>query len=175
MYVDTATKEIPSAQFKKPVALQDAQILFEFQTKGAKNDRATTFLKERVVSQVKASGLFSNVSESAVPSGAVISIVLNNVPLTDNALGKGFVTGLTFGLAGSQVSDGYICSAKYLPPNGGAAINAEARHAIHTTIGASSAPPNAVKAASPDEAVFAMAKQIVSNVLFNLSADIAFK
>jgi hypothetical protein len=175
MYVDTATKEIPAAQFKKPAALQDAQVLFEFQTKGAKNDRGTTFLKEKVLDQVKASGLFSNVTESAVASGAVISIVLNNVPLTDNAFGKGFVTGLTFGLAGSQVSDGYICTAKYLPPNGGAALNAEARHAIHTTIGASAAPPNAVKAESPAEAVYAMTKQIVSNVLFNLSADPAFK
>jgi hypothetical protein len=175
VYVDTATKEVPVTQFKKPAVLQDAQVLFEFQTKGAKNDRATTLLKEKVLSQVKASGLFSNVVESSVGSGAVVSIVLNNVPLTDNAFSKGFVTGLTFGLAGSQVTDGYICTAKYLPPNGGAAINAEARHAIHSTMGASGAPSNAIKAESLTEAVFSMTKQIVSNVLFNLSTAPTFK
>jgi hypothetical protein len=175
VYVDTATKEIPVAQFKKPAALQEAQILFEFQTKGAKNDRATALLKERVVNQVKSSGLFSNVTESAVSSGAIISIVLNNVPLTDAAFGKGFVTGLTFGLAGTQVSDGYVCSAKYLPPNGAASVSADARHALHTTIGAAAAPANGVKAESITEAVYTMTKQIVSNVLFNLSSDPAFK
>jgi hypothetical protein len=174
-YVDTATKEVPAAQFKKPEMLQETQLLFEFQTKGAKNDRATTLLREKITEQVKASGLFSKVSDTAVSSGAVLSIVLNNVPLTDNAFGKGFVTGLTFGLAGSQVSDGYVCTAKFLPSNGGAAITSEARHAIHTTIGASAAPINGTKSETITEAVFTMTKQIVSNVLNAVSNDPAFK
>jgi hypothetical protein len=177
MYVDLGTKEIPSAQFKKPATLQEAQLLFEFQTKGAKNDRATTLLREKVLNQVRESGLFSKVTETAVPSGAILSIVLNNVPITDpgDAAAKGFVTGLTFGLAGSQVSDGYVCTAKYLPPNGGASISAEAKHALHTSIGAGSPPKNAVKAESVSEAVFTMTKQIVSNVLLGVSSDSAFK
>ena len=63
------------------------------------------------------------------------------------------VTGLTLGLAGSQVSDGYVCTINYLPPGAPTPISRKARHAIHTTIGASAAPANGVQAASAEEAI----------------------
>lgn len=175
MYVDNGTKEISTSQFKKPVSTSDTQLIFEFRTKGAKNDRATNLLNEQIVEQVKSSGLFSNVSVAPVPSGAILSIVLDNIPLTDDAASKGFLTGFTFGLAGSQVSDGYVCTAKYLPPANGKSISTEAKHVIHTTIGNASTPVNATKAESIIIAVRTMTRQIVSNVLNNLSLDNDFK
>lgn len=174
MYVDSSTREVATAEFKKPDPLHAVQALFEFQTKGVSNARATDHLKARVIDQIKSSGLFSEVSENPVDGGALLSITLNNVPITDNAFSKGFATGMTFGLVGSQVTDGYVCTARYV--NGGApAIVAQARHAIHTTVGNASAPSNATKAANPNEAVTLMTHQIISNVLNDLSHASQFK
>jgi len=175
MYVDGTTKEVPVAQFKRPASTHPVQVLFEFQTKGVANARATELLKARVVDQIKSSGLFSAVAETPVDGGALLSITLNNVPLSDDAFSKGFVTGLTFGLAGSQVSDGYICTARYTGAPGSAPLVKAARHAIHTTMGSAAAPGNATKADNPTAAVYTMTQQVLSNVLNDLSQDAQFK
>ena len=174
-YVDGNTKDIPATSFHKAEPVHPVQVLFEFQTKGVANARATAGTKVRVLDQIKASGLFSEVSEQPVAGGASLNIVVDNVPLTDNAFSKGFVTGLTFGLAGSKVSDGYVCSTSYRSSGDAEPIVKKARHAIHTTIGASSEPANATKAASIDDAVTKMLHQVISNVLNDMSNDPAFK
>ena len=174
-YLDGTTKEIPAAQFRKPASPAPVQVLFDFQTKGVANAQATAFLRDRVIAQVKSSGLFSEVGSAAVANGAVLSLTLNNVPMSDDAFRKGFVTGLTFGLAGSQVSDGYVCTATYRASGDAAALTKQARHAIHTTVGAAATPGNATKMADHKEAVFLMTTQVVSNVLNELSQDASFK
>lgn len=174
VYVDGATKEVPSAQFTKPAKLAPVQLLFEFQTKGVANAQASAMLKAKVVDHVKESGLFAAVSDQPSTGAGLLSITLNNVPMTDDAFSRGFVTGLTFGLAGSQVSDGYVCTAKFTPASGAPPVTKTARHAIHTTIGAAAAPGNATKAASMDEAAYTMTRQVFSQVLNELSKDPAF-
>lgn len=173
VYVDGATKEVPAAQFTKPAKAAPVQVFFEFQTKGVANAQATALLKGKVMEQVKGSGLFDAVSEQASAGGGSLSVTLNNVPMTDDAFSKGFVTGLTFGLAGSQVSDGYVCTAKFTPASG-QAVTKSARHAIHTTLGAAAAPGNATKAAGMEDAAFTMQRQVLSQVLSDLSKDPAF-
>ena len=175
MYLDNATREVSVSQFKKPEPARPVQTLFEFQTKGVANARVTSFLKSQVMEQIKSSGLFSEVSEGPVRGGAMLSITLNNVPVTDDAFSKGFITGFTFGLAGSQVTDGYVCTARYLNDTSSPAIIKQARHAIHTTLGNSAAPTNATKVADAKEAATTMTRQIISNVLNDLSHDIQFK
>ncbi|HEX6704019.1 MAG TPA: hypothetical protein VF169_04595 [Albitalea sp.] len=173
-YVDASTKEVSAAQFKKPAELKPVQLLFEFQTKGTQNSRATDFLKAQVAEQVKISGLFSQVSDGPVTGGALLSVTLNNVPLSDDAFAKGFVTGLTFGLAGSQVSDGYVCTVKYV--NGSQTPLAKtARHAIHTSMGATGGQPTGTKADNMEAAVRTMTRQVVSTALNDLSQDPSFK
>jgi len=174
-YVDGNTREVPSSELQRREPVHPVQVLFEFQTKGVANANATSLLKARVLEQVKSSGLFSEVGEAPVAGGALLGITLNNVPLTDDAFSKGFVTGLTFGLAGSQVSDGYVCTARYTPAAGAPAIVSQARHAIHTTLGSGAAPASAVKAKNIDEAVTIMTRQVVSNVLNGVSRDANFK
>lgn len=174
-YVDGATKDVEAAQFRKTDPQHPVQVLFEFQTKGVANANATSHLKAKVLEHVKQSGVFSTVSESPVDGGALLSITLNNVPLTDDAFSKGFVTGLTFGLAGSQVSDGYVCTASYTPPGAQAPVVKQARHAIHTVMGAAAAPGNATKADGIDAAVTTMTRQVVANALKDVSSDASFK
>lgn len=172
-YVDGAVKDIDPTTFHKPAAPAPVQVLFEFESKGVTNARATDLLKKRVLEQVAASGLFASADDKPVPSGAMLGIKLNNVPMQDDAFSKGFVTGLTFGLAGSQVSDGYICTMNYVAP-GKPPVVKVVRHVIHTTVGAAASPGNATKAKSLDDAVFTMVRQIVGNGLNDVSRDPAF-
>lgn len=174
-YVDGNTPEVAKTQFTQPPRLQPVQLLFEFQTKGVPNVQGTQALKARVMAQVRQSGLFKDVLEEPTDGAGVLSLTLNNVPLSDDAFSKGFVTGLTFGLAGSKVSDGYICTAKFSPTGDGVAVSKSSRHAIHTTVGAAATPGNATKMGSAEEAVFTMTRQVVSQVLNELSKDPNFK
>lgn len=171
-YVDTALPDVKSEDIKKAAAPKPVQLLFSFQTKGAANAAVSNLLKGQVTDLVKASGLFATVSES--PEAHVLSITLNNVPLTDDAASKGFMTGLTFGLAGSTVTDGYICTVDYVPASGAPKLSYEVKHAIHTGIGAGSAPPNIKPAASGEEAVRTMTRQAINNGLKKLGDDPRF-
>ena len=170
-YVDTALKDMQPQQVQKVTSPKPVQLLFEFQTKGAANSAATNYLKKQVTELTTKSGLFSTVSETPVDGGAVLHLTINNVPMTDDAFAKGFVAGLTFGAAGSVVTDGYICNVSYLSGNGTPKVTKTLRHAIHTTVGAKNAPPNAKHMPSMTEAVETMVRQIVLNGLNDLAVD----
>lgn len=174
MYVDTATKEVPVAELKKIVQPKPVQLVFEFQNQGAPNATATNFLKDAVFEQVKNSGLFALVETAPSTGVPMLNVTLNNVPITKDAASQGFVTGLTFGLAGSAVTDGYICTVSYLPAGQIQPIVKTAKHAIHTTIGNATPPANAQKAPSADVAVKQMTREVLSNALKDLSFDESF-
>ena len=170
-YIDTKLRDIPADQMAKVSNPMPVQLQFEFQTKGIANARVTERLKDPVTTLTSNSGLFSEVKSDPVSSGATLSLTLNNVPLTDNAFGKGFATGFTFGLAGNTVTDGYVCTLAYAPGNRVPNITKTVRHAIHTTLGNESAPPNGEKSGSLQEAVEKMVRQIVTNALNELGLD----
>lgn len=174
-YVDGNTKEVPASAFAKPEQPEPVQLVVEFQTKGVTNARATGQLKTMVADSVRSTGLFSEVRDVPAPKAGLLSVTLNNVPLTDDAAAKGFMAGLTFGAAGQQVTDGYICTVSYLAPGQITPIVKTARHAIHTTVGAAHAPANSWKAPSIQEAVRTMVRQVMSVTLNDLSHDPAFR
>jgi hypothetical protein len=174
-YVDGATKEVLPEQFAKAADPKPVQLVSEFQTKGIANARASAVTKDLIAENVRSAGLFSEVSDSPKAGMGVLTVVVNNVPLTDDAAAKGFMAGLTFGLAGQQVTDGYVCTVSYLPPGASSPIVKTAKHAIHTTIGASGAPPNSYKAKDSLDAVRTMLRQVMSVALSELSHDADFK
>ena len=173
-YVDTALKDVKPEEINKPATPSATQLVFEFRTKGSPNASATAHLKDQVAGLVMESGLFSDVTATPAGGGGLLTVVIDNIPLTDDAMSKGFVTGLTFGLAGSAVTDGYVCTIEYLPAGQKDAISTTVRHAIHTTIGAKGAPVNVEPAASIDAAVRTMTRQIVLNGLKQLSHNQSF-
>jgi hypothetical protein len=174
MYVDNGLKDVQASEYQHPQAPKPVQLIFSFETKGTPNTRATDFLKNDITTVVNNSHLFSTVSAEPAAGGSILSITINNVP-ADGAFAKGFATGLTFGLAGNVVTDGYVCTIEYVGTAGEAKITKTRNHAIYTTVGAKGAPPNASKAASPKDAVETMARQVVSNTLKDLAADPAVK
>ncbi|MCJ0763505.1 hypothetical protein [Variovorax terrae] len=172
-YLDASTKGVEPAEFTKPAQPAPVQLVFDFESKGVVNARATDFLKEAVKSEVQKSGLFASVDDKPATGGALLEVKINNIPLTDDAFSKGLAAGFTFGLAGAQVSDGYVCTVRYL--NGDKTIIKTARHAIHTTVGNAASPGNAVKINSLKEGVLTMTRQILSTALNDLSKDPAFQ
>ena len=174
-YVDGHAPEVPAAQYKKPASPADVQLIWEFQTKGVSNARATEYLKTRVQEQFASSGLFAKVSDTPVPGGALLTATVNNVPLNDDAAAKGFVAGLTFGLAGQTVGDGYECTIRYTPARAGASpLVASGKHVLYTSIGTGGPPPGAQKMAGIEEAITTTMRQLISRTLNDLSKDPAF-
>ena len=175
-YLDPKTKEIPVSEFKHVDQPKPVHMVVEFQTKGAPNARATTFVMNPVTEEVKASALFGLLDAPSGPDVALLSITINNVAVagSEDAASKGFATGFTFGLVGTAVSDGYICTVSYLAPGRKEPVVKTARHMIHTTIGNASPPPDAIPMENSREAVTLMVRQILSHALHDLSVDAAF-
>jgi hypothetical protein len=158
---------------------QPVQLLYQFATKGAPNKAATKFTKDAAVAAVKASGLFSEVSEAPTPNGAILSVTVDNVPpdgsLT-NAAAKGAVTGATMFIVGSNTRDYYKATVEYVSGPNAAKVTRTANHSIVTQIGlVNSEPSDAVKVEGGMKgSVMTMVRQIVSNPLNALASDPGF-
>ncbi|HVI59817.1 MAG TPA: hypothetical protein VM619_13235 [Luteimonas sp.] len=170
MYVDPALPTVAKADIQPAAEPRPVQLLFEFRTKGNANAKATAEIRPRVVAAAAESGLFSTVSQ-APADGGVLTVTIDNIVLDDAAMAKGFGTGLTFGLVGSMVTDGYVCTASY--SRDGITTQAEVKHAIHTTIG-NHAAPEGLTPMEPQAAVHKAMDQIAWNLLKQLSAKHAF-
>ena len=172
MYVDPGLKNVSKAELPVVPDPHPVQVLFEFQTKGNANAQVTAQMQPRVVAIAAESGLFSTVSTTADhPDAGLLKIVINNVPLTDNASAKGFGTGLTFGLAGSLVKDGYVCTASYT--RDGKTTETELKHALYTTIG-NHAAPQGLTPMEPQAAINLAMDQMAWNALKQLGEKHAF-
>ena len=174
-YVDGNLKEVSASEFMRPAQPKPVQLIFDFQTKGVTNARATDQIKPMVVESVRNTGLFAELKDVPGPGAGLLSVTLNNVPIGDDAAAKGFIAGLTFGAAGQQVTDGYICTVSYLAPGQSAPVVKTARHAIHTTVGAKGGPGNSYQAKDINEAVTIMVRQIVGSALNDVSRDAGFR
>ena len=92
-YLDSGLQELKPEEKVAVASPKPVQMLFEFQTKGVANGQATDFVKGEVLTTVQASGLFTQVGPAPVTDGALLHVVINNVPNTDDAFAKGFTTG----------------------------------------------------------------------------------
>ncbi len=174
-YVDNTTHDLTAAERATVPTPRPVQLLFDFQTKGVTNTAARDQIRDTVTVAVQDSGLFSKVGNDPQDGGAVLQVTINNVPLSDDAFIKGFATGLTFGLVGSTVGDGYICTADYLGGTGATRITKQVRDAIYTSLGATApTPDHARKMSNGTEAIRVMTHKCVGNALDALARDPGF-
>ncbi|MFI4973419.1 MAG: hypothetical protein ACHP84_02645 [Caulobacterales bacterium] len=179
-FVGTELTDVKASDRVTVAHPQPVQVIFQFQTKGAPNAAATKFVRQQVIDTVKQSGLFSEVSDAPVPNGAIISITVNDVASAkdmQDAEGKGFATGLTLGIAGSNIADHYICTVDYVADPTSPKVTKTAQQSIIIQMGlVNSTPKDAVKVDGGTKgAVFTMIRQIVSNPLNALAADPGFQ
>jgi hypothetical protein len=132
-YVDPALPKVEAASINrddpKIVALEA-----QFFRQGKRLPKADAQVQNQVRTQLLASGAVKEVLARPDPALPLLHVELNNVGDTGAAVGKGIGTGLTFGLVGSRVTDGYVFTAILKRP-GQPDLQKIYNHAIHTTIG----------------------------------------
>lgn len=173
MYVDRSLPPASKADVAAITSPQPVQFLYEFQSRGTANARATEGTRERVLGVVKDSGLFSVISAEPQANQRRLTVVINNFPVTEDAASKGFGVGLTFGLAGTTVTDGYDCNATLTVP-GAAPVALQYKHALHTTIGNTSPPPGLTPEPSAQDAITKLLSQLMWSIMRDVSKSSAF-
>ncbi|TCJ12271.1 hypothetical protein EZJ19_13105 [Parasulfuritortus cantonensis] len=137
-------------------------------TQGKENARATEFWTRQITKALDDSHALA---PSASPGTArhKLAVDMDNVGDMGTAFGKGFMTGLTLGLVGSTVTDGYVMRATFSGPDGEASEH-EYRHAIHSMIG-NADPPQGVATMSPMEAAIQVVDDLVAHLLRDLKSE----
>ncbi len=123
-----------------------------------------------VLETLKQSKMFSDVVIAPATSENKLFITIDNVPQDKDAFAKGFGTGLTFGLAGTMVTDGYIMKTDYIAANKNE-FKHTYKHAIHSTIGNADGPPGLTPV--PKEPKGAAVKQVTEGLILNLLNDMS--
>jgi hypothetical protein len=168
-YVDPALAQgmqQPAATVASP---RPAQLLFEFRTRGNANAAATEQLRPRVFMSLTETRAFSEISSTPAANGRSLAIVMNNVPLTDDTAARGFGVGLTFGIVGTMVSDGYTFDATLSEP-GRPAASRSFKHAIHSTIGNAAGPPG-LQPMTTQEAINRVVDELVRRLVHDLARE----
>ena len=94
-----------------------------------------------------------------------LTLTVNNLVDLGKAMGKGFGSGLTFGLIGTMVSDYYEIKISYTDNKGSTTVR-DYKHAMHTTVGNAKGPAGVL----PDTADNAFGK-IIEETLLNFISD----
>lgn len=131
------------------------------------NARASKLWTTEVTSVLGKTHVFA---VSTAADAGTLEIEINNIGDTDEAMKKGFVTGLTLGLAGTAVTDRYIMTATYRDSAGGS-FSGEYKHALHTVIGREDAPIQGVAPTPLKEAP----GKLVEDMLLNFLRDFQLK
>lgn len=140
-YVDPELRKVEYADLLARQERRPIQLAVQFQRNGESKSSANRHFQERVVKIIETSKLFSAVNTDDSHGLDRLQIVLNNVADIDGAVGKGVKTGVTFGAAGSLVTDSYVLTATFTPV-GKVPVQKTYRHALHSTIGNADGPPN---------------------------------
>jgi hypothetical protein len=173
-YVDPALGDLKPADRVEVTEKRPVQLVFAFLTNGSKNASATNLYAVRATELVNASGMFSQVSSSPVPGGAVLSITINHV--AENTVAKGLMAGLTFGLTGpATLSDFYVATATYTPGPANATITVERKHAIHSPTDAEDVPEGVTPSKSFESALDTVTRQLFEHTLNEIAKDPSFK
>jgi hypothetical protein len=108
----------------------------EFQRNGAVFPRVQSTLRDITALTLRGTGVIIPVEEGQEGN---ISVTVNNIGDVAAARIQGFGSGLTYGLVGTTVTDGYEMTV-VINARGRQAQRSGIRHAIHTAIGSTSVP-----------------------------------
>ena len=141
-------------------------VTVEFQRNGQPKPSVDAAIRADIERSLRASGVVLPY-DGTRPADGQISFVLNNIADMGAAAAKGFGTGLTFGLAGSHVMDGYEMTVRVT--QGASVTERKYQHAIHETVGVASAPAG-MHAVDAGTAVNQVIDELVLTCLKDLQA-----
>lgn len=177
-FVDNALGEVKPEEKVVPATPKPVQLVFEFQRDGGPNPRATKEVKPWILEDLKKSGVFSDVVETPVAGGAVLSIRFNNVVKKeelDKAKSDGFKAGLGFGLFGGVVAtDHYVVTFEYLGGPTSTPITTTVNHALHMKFGKKDVEIPGTEVKNVKEAVQTVVRQVTYRGVNTIAADPSF-
>lgn len=170
-YVDPQFRDAGYASVKPCDSPVPVNLTVEFQVNGKPSGRKQVVeaVRRKITRLLTATRVFMEATPAAASIAGQLHVTINNYADLGGAVGKGFATGLTFGLAGSEVVDNYEMIVTHTPPEG-VPITRKYQHAIHTTIGAHKPPPGMEPVPLADAF-----DQVVEEMLLNFLRDLQRK
>ncbi len=165
-YVDPAYANIQPTDIKPPKTPEPVQVFFEFRNKEGTSASATKLLKPRVVTFLSNSRCFSQVTTEGQEGTNSLFLTMTNFAIADDATAKGVGVGLTFGLVGAMVSDGYTLEATYRSGDR-EPVKRTYKHALHSTVGNKDGPPG-LTPVSVQDAIYSILDQMLTSLLIDL-------
>src|SRR3989475_5382774 len=168
-YVDPFLPEVGYGDLLPRRDARPAALTVAFHRNGERASLGTSHARAEIRAVFEKSKLFSAVSDKATDDADRFDIVLDNRGDVGDATAKGMLTGITFGGAGSRVTNGYVFTVKFQRA-GGEPLTKVYRHAIHSTIG-NAAEPQGIVPMSLSEAFSKVVEGLVLNLLFDLQKE----
>lgn len=130
-FVDPSYPKVSYEQIKRKPEPLPLALTVEFQRNGEHLAAADSTLRDEAERVLRAAGV---IVPAAANTRGSIKVVINNIADLSSARAKGFVTGVTFGAAGSTVTDAYEMDV--VITIGGKTFERRAvKHELHTTLG----------------------------------------
>lgn len=168
-YVDPTLPDVKYTDLARRSPGETIAVSVEFQTNGKAKPAVNTSVLDKLVRTLRATGVFADVVTQKASDKDSLDVVMNNVGDMGGAVGKGIGTGLTFGLVGSMVTDGYEFKATYHPA-GKEPVVRNYKHAIHTTVGNKKGPPG-LQPVDVGRAFDMVVEDLVLNLVRDLQKD----
>jgi hypothetical protein len=165
-YVDPGFAKARYEDLRKPAQPYAFKVVGKFERNGKHLPKVDKQLQGHVERVLRGSGLI--VPAESASSGEII-VVVNNVVNTGQAAAKGFGTGLTFGLAGSLVTDYYEMRIM-LNVNGKVIEKSGYKHALHSTVGNKKG-PEGLTPTTPIAGFETIVEQMLLNALRDVQGD----
>jgi len=165
-FVDPTFGKVKYEDLQRKKNIPTWRLVAEFKRNGSRLPAVDSELMGHVERVIRASGVAVPTSEGSAPE---LKVIVDNVADIGSAVGKGIGTGLTFGLAGSTVSDYYemeivLTYGKYVYRKTGY------KHAIHSTVGNASA-PQGLEPMTPSAAFGKVVEQLLLNALKDMEKE----
>ena len=138
---------------------------------GEPNEKLSASVKNHAVRALRSTGALTIAEEEAAEIH--IKLRMENVVSAGELAGataKGMVTGFTFGLVGTAVTDGFVMTITYSDPEHGELVK-EYKHAVHTTIGVKDAPFKNVQSKSMDDAFATIIEELMLNFVHDMQEE----
>lgn len=155
-FVDPSVPKVSYDDIKKRAEPLKLKLLAEFQRNGEHLTKVDSTLRDSTERVLRGTGVI--VATNDQPIGE-IRVVCNNIADMASARAKGFGTGLTFGLAGSTITDAYELTIS-ITVNGKTVTRSAIKDSIFTIIGRGNV-PEGVESLPPNVAFERVLEQMI--------------
>jgi hypothetical protein len=159
-FVDPSFPKVGYGELKKQSSPLHLKLNVEFQRNGEHMSKVDKTLQTNAETVLNKTGL---VIPSADGTDGEIKVVVNNIADLAKARALGFRTGLTFGLAGTTVTDAYEMSIT-ITAKGKTISRSGIKHELHTAIGKTTLPAD-LEIMTPDAAFEKVFEQMLLRAL----------